>query len=150
MKIAIGNDHRGFKLKLKLAGYLEELGHEVLDKGFHGEEASDHPLAAFKVGEAVVDGSAAKGVVICGSAVGVTIAANKVPGVYAFSPMSELQAKWSRKHNATNVIAFAADFIGVELAKSILKVWLETEADDNERYVRRRGQIADYEKRIQG
>lgn len=149
MKIAIGNDHRGFKLKLKLAGYLEELGHEVLDMGFHGEEASDHPLAAIKVGEAVVAGDVDRGVVICGSGVGVTIAANKVTGVYAFSPTSELQAQWSRKHNATNVIAFGADFIGVELAKSILTVWLKTEADDNERYVRRRGQIANYERKIQ-
>jgi ribose 5-phosphate isomerase B len=149
MKIAIGNDHRGFQLKLILAEFLQELGYEVLDKGFNSETSSDHPLAAFKVGEAVVSGEVDRGVVICGSGVGVTISANKVPGVYAFSPTSELQAKWSRKHNATNVIAFGADFIGVELAKAILKVWLETESDDNERYTRRRCQIADYEKRIQ-
>lgn len=147
MKIAIGNDHRGYKLKVPLIEFLQEQGYEVIDKGFHNEESSDHPIAAIKVGEAVASGECDRGVVMCGSGVGVTVAANKVKGVYAFAPVSELQARWSRIHNATNVIAFAADFIGVELAKSILKAWLESDASDNERYVRRRNQIQEYENR---
>ena len=145
MKIAIGNDHRGYKLKLALLDFLTDLGHDVIDLGFHNEESSDHPIAAFKVGEAVVSGDCARGVVICGSGVGATVAVNKVKGVYAFAPTSELQAKMSREHNDTNVIAFAADFIEVELAKALLKVWLETDADNDERFIRRRKQISDYE-----
>ena len=95
MKIAIGNDHRGYELKLILLDFLKTLGHEVTDMGFHDEQSSDHPIAAFKVGEAVVSGECDRGVVNCGSGVGATIAVNKVKGVYAFAPTSELQARWS-------------------------------------------------------
>lgn len=145
MKIAIGNDHRGYKLKLTLLEFIKTLGHEITDIGCHDEQSCDHPLFAFKVGEAVASGECDFGVVICGSAVGVTVAVNKVKGVYAFAPTTQLQAKGSRDHNDTNVIAFGADFIGVELAKAILKIWLETDADPDERFIRRRKQISDYE-----
>ncbi|MCD6216454.1 RpiB/LacA/LacB family sugar-phosphate isomerase [bacterium] len=145
MKIAIGNDHRGYKLKLALLDFLKTLGHEVTDMGFHDEQSSDHPIAAFKVGEAVVSGEVDRGVVICGSGVGVTVSVNKVKGVYAFAPMNEDQARMSREHNDTNVIAFGANFIEIEPAKAILKVWLETDADNDERFIRRRKQISDYE-----
>jgi ribose 5-phosphate isomerase B len=147
MKIAIGNDHRGYNLKLQLKKFMEELGHEVFDMGFNDQQSSDHPIAAIKVGKAVASGECQRGVVICGSGVGVTVAANKVKGVYAFAPFSTLQAVWSRLHNDTNVIAFAADFTGVELAKDILKTWLDTQAADDERFIRRRKQIKDYEGR---
>ena len=145
MKIAIGNDHRGCQLKQTLLDFLRILGHEVTDMGFYDEQPSDHPIAAFKVGKAVVSGECDRGIVICGSGVGVTIAVNKIKGLYAFAPTSELQARWSREHNDTNVIAFGAHFIGFELAKAILKVWLETDADNDERFIRRRKQISDYE-----
>ncbi|MFH1514004.1 MAG: RpiB/LacA/LacB family sugar-phosphate isomerase [bacterium] len=145
MKIAIGNDHRGYKLKLVLLDYMKELGHDVTDMGFDNEESSDHPIVAIKVAEMVTSGECDRGVLICGSAVGMTIAANKVKGAAAFSPTTVLQAKLSRGHNDTNVITFGAGFIEAELAKEILKTWLETEADDAERYILRRRQITDYE-----
>lgn len=145
MKIAIGNDHRGYKLKLVLLEYMKELGHDVTDMGFHNEESSDHPIAGIKVGEMVASCECDRGVLICGSAVGMTIAANKVKGVAAFSPTTIPQAQLSREHNDTNVITFGADFIEPELAKEILKTWLETETDNDERFIRRRGQIKNYE-----
>ena len=145
MKIAIGNDHRGYKLKVVLLDYIKELGHDVIDLGYDNEESSDHSVVAIKVGEMVGRGDCERGVLICGSAVGMTIAANKVKGIAAFSPINVLHAKLSREHNDANVITFGAGFVEPELAKEILKTWLETEADDDERFIRRRGQIADYE-----
>ena len=150
MKIAIGNDHRGYIMKLDLMGYMKSHGHDVVDIGFHDAVLSDHPVSAFKVGEAVAKHQCDRGVLICGSGVGMVVAANKVKGIAAFSPMSEFQTRMSREHNDTNVIVFAADFIGSGLARAILKIWLETGIDNDERYVRRRKMIADYEnKKIQ-
>ena len=146
MKIAIGNDHRGYALKLNLAEYLKSLGYEVIDMGFNDTKSSDHPIAAFKVAEAVAKGDVDRGVLICGSGVGMAVAANKVNGVAAFNPTSESHAKMSREHNDINVLVFGSDFIGAGLARAILKIWLETKADNDERFIRRRGMISKYEK----
>jgi len=146
MKIAIGNDHRGYNLKLNLVEYMISLNHDVIDMGFNDTKPSDHPASAFKVAEAVASGDCDRGILICGSSVGMVVAANKVKGVAAFSPMSELQARMSREHNNTNIIAFGSDFIGAGLARAILKVWLETQADSDERFIRRQKMISDYEK----
>jgi len=146
MKIAIGNDHRGYQMKLNLMEHLRSLGHEIVDMGINSTNSSDHPIPAFDVAKKVASGDCERGVLICGSAVGMVIAANKVKGIRAFSPMSELQARMSVEHNDANVIAFAADFIGTGLARAILKVWLEAKPDPDERFIRRRKIISDYEK----
>jgi len=146
MKIAIGNDHRGYELKLNLVEYLKSLGHEVIDMGFHDKSASDHPVAAFKVAESVAKKECDRGVLICGSGVGMVVAANKVKGIVAFNPTSIDQTKMSREHNDANVIVFGSNFISPEQARAILKVWLETRADGDERFIRRRKMISDYEK----
>lgn len=127
MKIAIGGDHVGQILKKDIIPFLEELGHEVKDFGPYTEERTHYPLYAEKVAKSVVAGEYDKGILICGTGVGISIAANKVKGVRCVCCSEPYSAKLSREHNDTNILAFGSRVVGLELAKMIVDEWLKAE-----------------------
>lgn len=127
MKIAIGNDHSAVELKNIVKKHLEDQGYEVLNLGTDSEESCDYPIYGEKVGRAVVSGEADLGIAICGTGLGISLAANKVKGVRACVCSEPYTAKMSRLHNDANVLAFGARVIGSEMAKMIVDTWLSTE-----------------------
>ena len=143
-RVAVGADHAGFLYKQKLAELLRELGHEVVDFGTYSTDPVDYPLIAFKVGEAVGSGEFERGVLVCGSSLGIAMAANKVRGVRAAPIAEPYSARLSRQHNAANIICFAERLTGWEMIVECLTVWLETEAEGG-RHARRVGEIDEYD-----
>ncbi len=127
MKIAIGNDHAAVEMKFMIKEYLESKGHEVINIGTDTNDSCDYPAYGEKVGRMVVSGEAECGVLICGTGVGISIAANKVKGVRACVCSEPCTAKLSKMHNNSNIIAFGARIVGAEMAKMIVDTWLETE-----------------------
>lgn len=127
MKIAIANDHAATELKFEMMEYLKELGHTVVDFGTDGSESCNYPEFGERVGRAVVEGQADCGVLICGTGVGISIAANKVPGVRAAVCSDTATARLVKQHNNANIIAFGARIVGTELAKDILRAYLDAE-----------------------
>lgn len=127
MKIAIGNDHAAVDLKFIIKEHLEAQGHEVINVGANTPESVDYPAIGEHVGRMVVGGEAEVGVLICGTGVGISIAANKVRGVRACVCSEPYTAKLSKMHNNSNIIAFGARVVGSEMAKMIVDTWLETE-----------------------
>jgi ribose 5-phosphate isomerase B len=145
MKIAVGNDHRGVGVKLRMTALLTDLGHEVLDFGTTGQSSVDYPDFAFAVAEAVGSGKADRGVLICATGHGMCIAANKVTGVRAANCRDLIDAELSRRHNDANVICLSADLIGEDLIEKMLQTWLTTDFEGG-RHARRIEKIAGYEK----
>lgn len=127
MKVVIASDHGGFRLKQEIIKHLKSKNIEYEDYGTFSDESVDYPDYGEKVGEAVVSGKFDRGIVICGTGIGISIAANKVPGVRAALCHDCFSAKASREHNDANVLALGERVIGVELAKMIVDIWLETE-----------------------
>ena len=127
MKIAIGNDHAATELKFVIMDYLKELGHEVINFGTDTSDSCNYPEYGEKVGRAVVAGEVDLGILICGTGVGISLAANKVKGVRAVVCSEPYSAKLSRQHNNTNVLAFGERVIGIEMAKMIIDEWLDAE-----------------------
>ncbi|MBQ7795478.1 MAG: ribose 5-phosphate isomerase B [Lachnospiraceae bacterium] len=127
MKIAIGNDHAAVELKNIIKEHLEAKGHEVINVGTDTNDSCDYPAYGEKVGRLVASGEAEAGVLICGTGVGISIAANKVKGVRACVCSEPYTAKLSKMHNNSNIIAFGARVVGSEMAKMITDTWLETE-----------------------
>lgn len=127
MKIAMGSDHGGIHLKNHLKDYLTEKGYEVIDKGTYTEESCDYPDYAAKVGYAVTGGEAELGILVCGTGLGISIAANKIKGVRAAVCGDVYSAKMSREHNNANILALGERVIGIGLAEMIVDVWLATE-----------------------
>ena len=144
MKIAMASDHAGHKLKGELADRLREAGHEVEDLG-GGPERSDYPGMAERVGRAVAGGGAERGVLVCGSGIGVAIAANKVPGIRAATIGEPVSARLSREHNDLNVICLGERLIGPEMAWECVRIFLETDHSTEGRHATRVAQIADLE-----
>ena len=144
MKIAIGNDHTALEMKAAIKAHLEEKGYEVLDLGTKSTDSCDYPVYGEKVGRAVVDGEADLGIAICGTGVGISLAANKVKGVRACVCSEPYTAKLSRMHNDSNVLAFGARVIGVELAKMIVDEWLNASFEGG-RHQRRVDMLMDIE-----
>ena len=144
MKIAIGNDHTAVDLKNTISDYLKELGYEVINLGTDSRESCDYPIYGEKVGRAVADGEADLGIAICGTGVGISLAANKVKGIRACVCSEPYTAKLSRMHNNSNVLAFGARVVGDELAKMIVKEWLDAEFEGG-RHQRRVGMIMEIE-----
>jgi ribose 5-phosphate isomerase B len=136
MKIALGNDHRGFYTKQRLKRLLEELGHEVIDCGAADDASSDYPDYAIPPCELVAKGKVDRAILMCGSGIGMTIAANKVAGIRAALCHDELTAEMSRRHNDANVLCLAADLLGEELIHRMVEVWLATSFDGG-RHTRR-------------
>ncbi len=141
MKIAIGGDHAGFQYKAALIAFLEEAGHEVKDFGTYSEESSDYPDFAHPVSSAVEQGEFDQGVLICGSANGVAITANKHAGIRAAICWLEELAVLARQHNDANIVCIPARFIELELAKQIVATFLAT-AFEGGRHARRVGKIS--------
>lgn len=124
MRIGIGNDHVAIELKNTIKEHLEQQGYEVVDFGTNSPERFDYPISGYKVGKAVASGDVDLGVLICGTGVGISLAANKVHGIRACVCSDPYSAKLSREHNNTNIIAFGARVVGPELAKMIVDEWL--------------------------
>lgn len=127
MKIGIGNDHAAVEMKKQVVEYLESKGIEVVNYGTDTNESCNYPEYGEKVGRAVVSGEVDLGILICGTGVGISLAANKVKGVRAVVCSEAYSAKLSRQHNDTNVLAFGARVIGIEVAKMIIDEWLNAE-----------------------
>jgi ribose 5-phosphate isomerase B len=144
MKIAIGSDHRGFEVKRRIIAVLQQMGHEVEDVGPHSKDSVDYPDYAFQVGLAVSEGRAQRGVLICGTGIGMCIAANKVKGVRAAPCHDSITAEMSRRHNDANVLSLSADLLGEELIERMLRIWLETEFESG-RHARRVEKITRFE-----
>jgi ribose 5-phosphate isomerase B len=144
MKIAIGSDHRGYETKRRLVHFLQQLGHEVLDMGTDGSDAVDYPDFAFQVAQAVSEGRVERGILICGTSIGMCIAANKVKGVRAAPCHDSITAEMSRRHNDANVLCLSADLLGEELIGRMVRLWLETEFEGG-RHARRVEKITRFE-----
>lgn len=144
MRIAIGNDHTAIEMKEAVRDYLTEQGYEMLDLGTNSTESCDYPEYGEKVGRVVASGEAKLGIVICGTGVGISLAANKVKGIRACVCSEPYTAKLSRMHNDSNVLAFGARVIGVEMAKMITQEWLDAEYEGG-RHQRRVDMVMDIE-----
>ena len=127
MKIGIGNDHSAVEMKQEVMKFLQDLGYEVVNYGTDSTESCDYPVYGEKVGRAVAAGDVDLGILICGTGVGISLAANKVKGVRAVVCSEPSSARLSRQPNNTNILAFGARVIGIELAKMIIEEWLNAE-----------------------
>jgi len=127
MKIGIGNDHSALALKAEIVEFLKVKGHEVVDYGTYTTDSCDYPVYGEKVARAVVAGEVEKGILICGTGLGISLAANKVKGIRAAVCSEPFTAKMARVHNNCNILAFGARVVGAELAKMIVETWLDAE-----------------------
>ncbi len=148
MRIAIGADHAGYSYKRRLSGELRAAGHEILDQGTDGPESVDYPDYALPVAEAVAGGEAERGILICGSAVGVCIAANKVPGVRAAVCHDTYSAHQGVEHDHMNVLCLGERVIGIELAREIVGKFLDARFSEDARHVRRLEKVSAIERRF--
>lgn len=149
MRIALGGDHRGFALKARLIDLLGQWGHEAIDLGPDSANSVDYPDFAEAVATRVAQGEADRGILICGSGLGMSIAANKVPGIRAATCHDELSAEMSRRHNNLNVMCLSADRLGEKPIEDMIRVWLETEFDGG-RHQTRVDKISSLEKKFCG
>lgn len=127
MKIAIASDHGGFALKQQIMEYLASLGYEYKDFGCYTADSMDYPDIAFPTAQAVASGEFERGILICGTGIGVSICANKVKGIRCALCSDVVSAELTRQHNDSNMLAMGGRIIGVEVAKAIVKTWLATE-----------------------
>ena len=125
--IALGCDHGGYELKQEIKKYLDEKGIEYKDYGCDSLDSVDYPIYAKKVAHAILDGECEKGILICGTGLGISLAANKVKGIRAAVCSEPFTAKMARVHNNCNILAFGARVVGAELAKMIVETWLDAE-----------------------
>ena len=147
MKIAIGADHGGVELKAEVEKYLESQGHEYRDFGAFSTAAVDYPDIAVQGAEAVKNGEADRGILICGTGIGMSITANKVPGIRCALLSDVYSAKCTRDHNDANVMAMGARVIGPGLALEIVDAYLNKDFSNGERHVNRLKKIAEIEKK---
>ncbi|MBL9161271.1 MAG: ribose 5-phosphate isomerase B [Planctomycetaceae bacterium] len=147
MRIAIGSDHRGYPLKEQLIGMLRSKGHEVLDEGTCGSESVDYPDFAVLVAKKVSQGTAERGVLICGTGIGMAITANKFSGVRAAPCNDEVTAEISRRHNDLNVLCLSADMLSPRTVERMVEVWLTTPFEGG-RHERRVEKIHQLEKEL--
>jgi ribose 5-phosphate isomerase B len=150
MKVVIGSDHAGYELKIAMGDFLRSLGHDVLDVGAFDEKSSDYPDFAEKVGAAVLDGRSERGVLICGSGVGVSVAANKIPGIRAGMCHDTYSAHQGVEHDDINVLVLGSRVIGSELAKDLVKAFLGAKFTNEERHLRRLGKVKAIEAKYSG
>ena len=127
MKIGIGNDHAGVEMKKEIMAFLEAKGHEVVNYGTDSTESYPYPVAGYTVGKAVANGEVDCAVLICGTGIGISLAANKVHGVRAAVCSEPYSARLSKQHNNANIICFGARVIGTDMAKMIVEEWLNAE-----------------------
>lgn len=146
MKIAIGNDHTAVEMKCAIREYLEGKGHQVVNYGTDSTQSCDYPVFGEKVGRAVAAGEADCGILICGTGVGISIAANKVRGVRAAVCSDVTTAHLAKEHNDANIIAFGARIVGLETAKDIVDAYLNA-SYQGDRHVKRVAMIHEIESR---
>jgi ribose 5-phosphate isomerase B len=144
MKIVVGSDHRGFEAKQRLVESLRRQGHEVLDAGPQGRDSVDYPDFAFDVARTVGEGRAERGILICGTGIGMCIAANKVRNVRAAPCHDAITAEMSRRHNDANILCLSADLLGEDLIERMVRIWLTTEFEGG-RHARRVEKINRFE-----
>lgn len=144
MRISVANDHRGVELKRAIIAKLESLGHQVCDDGASGSESVDYPDFASLVACKVSDGAIDRGVLICGTGIGMAIAANKYPGVRAAPCSDEVTAEISRRHNDLNILCLSADLLSARVAERMVEVWVGTEFEGG-RHARRLDKIKSIE-----
>jgi RpiB/LacA/LacB family sugar-phosphate isomerase len=147
MKVVVGSDHAGLSLKQLVAGELQQQGHDVLDVGTFSSEPSDYPDFAELVGEAVISGRAERGVLVCGSGVGASVAANKIPGVRAAVCHDTYSAHQGVEHDDMNVLVLGGRIIGTALAHDLVAAFVGARFSGEERHVRRLDKVKALEKR---
>ncbi|MCC6126436.1 MAG: ribose 5-phosphate isomerase B [Pirellulales bacterium] len=148
MRIAIGADHRGFSIRTKVADFLKQRGHEVEDVGTFSPEAVDYPDIAAEVAGRVSRGQCDRGILVCGTGLGMCIAANKFHGVRAAPCHDDLTAELSRRHNDSNILCLSADLLGERLIDRMIELWLNTPFEGG-RHARRVDKILDLERRVE-
>jgi len=126
MKLAMGADHAGYLLKDRIRQYVTDHGHQVIDEGTNSSDSVDYPDYALKVAEDVIAGRAERGILVCGSGIGMAITANKVPGIRAANVSNAYEAQVSREHNNLNVLTLGARILDENDAKHIVQIWLDT------------------------
>lgn len=144
MKIGLASDHRGYGVKMKLLAQVHELGHQVVDFGPSSSDIVDYPDFGAKVAQAVSDGTLDRGILICGTGVGMCIIANKFRGVRAAPCNDDITTEMSRRHNDSNVLCLSADLQGERLMTRMVEIWLTTQFEAG-RHARRIEKIAHYE-----
>jgi ribose 5-phosphate isomerase B len=147
MKIAIGSDHAGFVLKQQIVPLVKSLGHEVVDFGTHSTDPVDYPDYAEKVGLAVARGEVARGIVFCGSGIGASIAANKIPGVRAGNCSDHYSAHQGVEHDAMNVLVLGGRIIGQAVAEEMVRAYLAANYSGEERHAKRLAKVEAIEAR---
>lgn len=148
MRIAIGTDHRGFEIRARVIELVQQLGHEVLDLGAYSAAAVDYPDIAAAVAWKVRRGEADRGILVCGTGLGMCIAANKVPGIRAAPCHDDITAELSRRHNDSNIICLSADLLGERLIDRMIELWLNTPFEGG-RHARRIEKITALEEEIE-
>lgn len=149
MKIAVASDHRGYAVKGRIIELVRTLGHDGLDFGPDGPDNVDYPDYAAKVAQAVASGEVERGILICGTGVGMCIVANKFAGVRAAPCHDDLTAEMSRMHNDANVLCLSADLLGDRLVNRMVEIWLATKFEGG-RHARRLAKITEYEHQAPG
>ena len=147
MKIVMGSDHAGFDLKEELKAFVLELGHEVNDVGTHSTESVDYPDYAEKVGVEIISGRADRGIMLCGSGIGASVAANKIPGVRAGNCEDYYSAHQGVEHDDMNVLVLGGRIIGSALAQDLVRAYLSAEYTNEERHARRLAKVQSIEDR---
>lgn len=146
MRIACGFDHAGVPLRERIIAEVEGAGHEVLDLGTDTTDPIDYPVKALEVGRAVVSGAADRGIIVCGSGAGVSVAACKIRGVRASTIHDSYTAHQAVEHDAVNVLCMGGRVIGVEVAAEIARAFMAAEVSDEERHLRRRAEVEEIER----
>lgn len=146
MKIAIGADHAGFDLKQALVKHLGDMGFQVQDMGASDSQPSDYPIYAEKVAQAVASHQVDRGILVCGNGIGMSIVANKLPGVRAALVFTEKMAEQTRSHNDSNVLSLAGRDLPLETNLKLTDIWLKTPFSNIDRHIRRVKEIGDIEK----
>lgn len=147
MRIVVGADHAGWELKKFIADYLRHRGHEIVDKGTNSDDPVDYPDYAAAVGQAILDGAAERGVLVCGSGVGASVAANKLPGIRAGLCHNTYSAHQGVEHDDMNILVLGARVIGIELARELVDAFIGASYTAEERHQRRVGKIKALEER---
>ena len=147
MKIAVASDHRGYTMKEKILSLLADFGHEVLDYGAESTDSVDYPDYAALVAREISLGEVDRGILVCGTGIGMCIVANKFPHVRAADCHDEMSARLSRSHNDANILCLSADLLGDRALDRLVEIWLTTKFDGG-RHLRRVEKIADYERQV--
>lgn len=144
MRIAVGSDHRGFAVKRRIIELLRQWNHEVIDPVAEEQESVDYPDVAAAVARLVSESQVERGILVCGTGIGMCIAANKFPGVRAAPCHDDITAEMSRRHNDLNVLCLSADLLGVRLIDRMVEIWLNTEFEGG-RHARRIDKVREFE-----